>query len=69
MSVDAMYHEGMRRLQDALASYDRALELDRHMTLAYLGKGGIFNRLEKYDEALECYDLALRSQEVRKPSA
>jgi tetratricopeptide (TPR) repeat protein len=35
------------------------------MTIAYLCKGGLFNRMERYNEALECYEQALRTQEKR----
>jgi tetratricopeptide (TPR) repeat protein len=33
------------------------------MTMAYLHKGGVFNRMERYGEALECYEQALKSQD------
>ena len=33
------------------------------MTIAYLYKGGVCNRLERFGEALECYERALRTQE------
>jgi hypothetical protein len=29
------------------------------MTVAYLCKGGVFNRMERYTEALACYEQAL----------
>jgi tetratricopeptide (TPR) repeat protein len=35
------------------------------MTIAYLQKGGLFNRMARYDEALECYEKALQTQEKR----
>jgi hypothetical protein len=35
------------------------------MTIAYLYKGGLFNRMERFGEALECYEMALRTQEDR----
>jgi predicted RNA polymerase sigma factor len=35
------------------------------MTIAYLHKGGLCNRLERFSEALTCYEQALRSQEKR----
>jgi tetratricopeptide (TPR) repeat protein len=31
--------------------------------LAYLHKGGVCNRLERYDEALECYEQAMLVEE------
>lgn len=33
------------------------------MTMAYLYKGGVFNRMERYTEALECYERALKTQD------
>ena len=42
-----------------------ALAADSSLILAYLYKGGIFNRMERYEEALECYEQALRAQEKR----
>jgi tetratricopeptide (TPR) repeat protein len=40
--------------------------MDAKMTLAYLYKGGVCNRLGRYDEALECYERALQAQEEGK---
>jgi tetratricopeptide (TPR) repeat protein len=37
------------------------------MTIAYLHKGGLFNRMARYDEALQCYEQALRTQEKKTP--
>jgi hypothetical protein len=34
--------------------------------MAYLYKGGLFNRMERFSEALECYELALHTQEARR---
>jgi len=31
--------------------------------MAYLCKGGVFNRLERYGEALQCYEQALHAQQ------
>jgi hypothetical protein len=31
------------------------------MTIAYLHKGGLCSRLERFKEALECYEKALRT--------
>ena len=33
------------------------------MTMAYLHKGGVFNRMERYSEALECYEQALKTRQ------
>ena len=38
------------------------------MTIAYLYKGGLFNRMERFTEALECYERALLTQEKRRAS-
>ncbi|MGH7953136.1 MAG: hypothetical protein ACREFE_14640 [Limisphaerales bacterium] len=46
-----------------MACYDRAIEADDSLAIAYLQKGGLLNRLARYDEALQCYEQALRSQE------
>jgi tetratricopeptide (TPR) repeat protein len=36
------------------------------MTLAYLSKAGVCNRLGRYDEAMECYEQALQTEEEGK---
>ena len=36
---------------------------NRRLTRAYLYKGGVCNRLGRYDEALESYELALQTEE------
>jgi hypothetical protein len=36
------------------------------MTLAYLCKGGVYNRLARFDEAVACYEQALQVEEKRK---
>jgi tetratricopeptide (TPR) repeat protein len=49
-------------LDEALACYDHALALDDTLADAYVGKGAIYNRLERYREALECYEQAAHLQ-------
>ena len=49
-----------------MACYDRAIAADSSLTVAYLYKGGLFNRMERFSEALECYEQALRTQETRR---
>ena len=46
-----------------LECYDRAIAADGSLTIAYLQKGGLFNRMERYEEALQCYEQALHAQE------
>jgi tetratricopeptide (TPR) repeat protein len=52
-------------MDDAMQCYDRAIARDGSLTIAYLHKGGLFNRLERFDDALACYEQALRTQEKR----
>ena len=42
---------------------DRAIAKDNSMTMAYLYKGGVFNRMERYSEALACYEQALKTRQ------
>ena len=55
--------ERLRKLPEAIECYDRAIAADESLTIAYLYKGGLFNRMERFGEALECYEQALRTQE------
>jgi len=58
--------EKLEKLDEAVECYDRAIAADNSMTIAYLYKGGLFNRMERFNEALECYEQALRTQEKRQ---
>jgi tetratricopeptide (TPR) repeat protein len=51
----------MENWEKALESYDRAIALDGGLTVAYLYKGGVCNKLQRHREALECYEHALRA--------
>jgi len=67
--IDSYHHEyweRLRKLNEAIECYDRAIAADRLMTIAYLYKGGLFNRMERFGEALECYEMALKTQEDRE---
>ena len=44
----------------------QAIAADGSMTVAYLYKGGLFNRMERFGEALECYEKALHTQETKR---
>ena len=55
--------ERLKQDDAALRCYDRAIEVNQRMTLAYLSKAGVCNRLGRYDEAMECYELALQTEE------
>ncbi len=64
----AMALEKLGRDDEALSGYNRAITLDNTLVIAHLHKGGLLNRLRRYDEALNCYELALLGQE-KKPGA
>ena len=49
-------------VQALRVAYDRAIAADSSLTTAYLHKGGVFNRLERYQEALACYEQALKTE-------
>src|SRR5262249_29137322 len=51
--------QAFRRLDEALASQDRALALDRHNVEALNNRGLVLQELERFVEALASYDQAL----------
>lgn len=57
--------EKMGRDDEALAGYNRAIAVDSSLVIAHLRKGGLLNRLRRYDEALNCYEQALLGQEKK----
>jgi tetratricopeptide (TPR) repeat protein len=61
--------EKMGRTEEALASCDRAIAANGSLVIAYLQKGGLLNRLNRYDEALKCYEQAMVAQEKKSPKA
>jgi tetratricopeptide (TPR) repeat protein len=60
--------EKLGRVDEALASCDRAIAADGATVTAYLFKGGLLNRLQRYDEALKCYEQAMRAQDGKAKS-
>src|SRR5208283_1267836 len=44
-----------------LAAYERALAVEPGLAQALIGKGNVLSRLERYEEALACFDLALEA--------
>ncbi len=58
--------ERLRQPVEAIECYDRAIAADSSLTIAYLYKGGLFNRMERFNEAVACYEEALRTQERRR---
>jgi tetratricopeptide (TPR) repeat protein len=61
----AMALEKLGRAPEALAACDAAIKADEKLVIAHLHKGGLLNRLRRYDEALDCYEKALLAQEKR----
>jgi len=57
--------EKLGRNDEALAMCDRAIAADGALAIAHLHKGGLLNRLRRYDEALDCYERALVAQEKK----
>jgi len=55
--------ERLKKTEEAIEFYERAIAADHSMTLAWLYKGGVFNQLERFSEALQCYEQALRTQQ------
>lgn len=47
---DALYFEG--RFEDAIESYDKAIEIDSNLFAAWVGKGKVLRTLQRYEEAL-----------------
>jgi tetratricopeptide (TPR) repeat protein len=50
--------EHAHRLEEALACYEQVLALDASLPEAYVGKGRVLNQLERYREALDCFEQA-----------
>ena len=58
--------EKLGRDDEAVATcYNRAINADNTLVIAHLHKGGLLNRLRRYDEALNCYEEALLAQEKK----
>ncbi len=60
--------EKLGRMEEAVASCDRAIVANGTFVSAYLHKGGLLNQLRRYDEALNCFEKALLAQD-KKSSA
>ena len=48
------------RYQEAIACFDKAIEINPRCTESWIGKGSILYKLGKYKEALICYDEAIK---------
>lgn len=49
----------LKNYEDAIACYDKALELNPRYDYAWTGKGLVLDNLERYEDAIACYDKAL----------
>ena len=50
---------GSDRLEEAIASYDRAVELQPDLAQAFFNRGMAFEEMERFDAALQSYGRAL----------
>ncbi len=51
---------GYRQPDTAISSYQRAIELDSQFSLSWRNQGNALVELQRYSEAISCYDQALR---------
>jgi predicted O-linked N-acetylglucosamine transferase (SPINDLY family) len=63
-AVEALINQGneledLNRLDEALASYDRALSLNPDYARAHSNRGNVLQLLKRFDDAIICYDRAL----------
>ena len=60
LGVDRLVrHLANGHYDQALADYDRAIELDAANTWAFLGRGDTYQAMGRYDQALADYDRAI----------
>ncbi|HEX3890311.1 MAG TPA: tetratricopeptide repeat protein [Verrucomicrobiae bacterium] len=60
--------EKLGRADEALAFCDRAISADASLVMAYLHKGGLLNKLARYEESLKCYEQAMLVQDKKSTS-
>lgn len=54
----------MREINDVIADYDKALELNPRLVFAWFNKGNIYYDLKDYTSAMQCYSEALKTDEA-----
>ena len=64
MSADDLFADGKKlggegKYEEAIASYDKAIEIDPKHAKAQRNKGLALNKLERYEDAITCYDKAI----------
>ncbi|HEY9796991.1 MAG TPA: tetratricopeptide repeat protein [Leptolyngbyaceae cyanobacterium] len=52
----ALYFEG--RYDDAIASHDKAIQIESDNPRAWFSKGAVLTKLQQYQDAIACYDRA-----------
>jgi tetratricopeptide (TPR) repeat protein len=57
--------EKLGRLNEALACCDLAIGKNGGITVAWLQKGGLLNKLNRHAEAIDCFEQALLAQEKK----
>ena len=50
---------GLKRFEEALASYESAIGLNRHYAEAYVNRGNVLQELRRDESAIESFDHAL----------
>lgn len=49
----------LKRYQEAIDSYDKAIQLNPNYSNVYYNKGNSLRDLKRYQEAIDCYDKAI----------
>ena len=64
MSADDLFADGKKlggegKYEEAIASYDKAIEIDPKYTKAWINKGNALRKLGRHEDAIVCYDRAI----------
>jgi tetratricopeptide (TPR) repeat protein len=57
-NIARVYYEA-GGFEEAIQSYTKAIEICPSFYQAYIGKGNVYGKLNRYDEAFECYKIAI----------
>ena len=52
----------LKHYKNALADFDKAIHIDGHKQIAFVGKGDCLRLMEKYDEAKHYYTVAFTNK-------
>jgi tetratricopeptide (TPR) repeat protein len=55
-----VFYIGLRQYEEALKIYDISLQINPKFPLVWYDKGLIYAKLERYEEAIECYENAIK---------